>query len=271
MRSSVVVALSLSAAALAILACSSDDGAAEGAPDGGFGGQGDAMTDAPSSGADGSTSSGGPDAAGPFCATLTPKPSLCEDFDDGTPPTDGDTQIDPGGSVAVDGALARSAPNGLKVVSAPASGAFTNALLRVPVDGPATPTRFKVGFSYRAEVAPPTQGVFVLVRAFLSAEHQITIELASADGAVVREIDVGGVYASTKLGKLPAAKTWIRYELDFDLGATKKLTLAAEGAAPVEVALEGTGYDLFAANFGLTTDLAASYTAYYDDVVLDLK
>lgn len=203
-----------------------------------------------------------------LCKTLASKPRVCEDFDDGSPPADSDTLVGPGGEVGIDTSRAKSSPNSYRIRSAPSDGAFTDALLRIPVDGPAEPKRFLVGFDFRPDAEAPTTGVLVIGRAFLSAEHQITIELASNDGPVVREIDEGGLDKSVKL-PVALAETWTRYELDFDL-AQNTLHVRAGGPS-IDFALDGGGRGLYAANLGITADLATSWTANYDDVVLDLQ
>jgi hypothetical protein len=226
-------------------------------------------TDGSSGGTDSNTSSGGP-----FCASLSPKPGVCEDFDDNTPPwaaneaapTVGDVDKATGGSVTIEkGGISKSGPNALKVTGTD----LKETVFRLPSnDVTGTAKTLAVGFSYRSEAAPPTQGTMSILRVFLANNHQIVLELTSQDGAGVRE-DGDNVYESVKLNKLPTAKAWIRYELLIDI-AGKKLVLNADGAKVAEKTLKAPGYDLFAANFGVATD-GPDYTAYFDDIVVDLK
>jgi hypothetical protein len=226
-------------------------------------------TDASSGGTDSNTSSGGP-----FCTSLSPKPGVCEDFDDNTPPwaaneaapTVGDVTKAQGGAVSVEKAgINKSGPNALKVTGTD----LQETALRLPSnDVTGTATKFTVSFAYRSEAAPLTQGTLAIVRAFVAQTHEITIEFASQEGAVVRD-NKDGNETTVKLTKLPTAKTWIRYELVIDLSG-KKIVVNADGAKAAELALQNDTYDVFAANFGIATD-AQSYTAYYDDIVLDLK
>ncbi len=234
------------------------------------GGGASSSSSSSSSASSASSSSGDAAPEAPFCASLGVTVTFCEDFDDGMLPTIGDVQVDPGGAVALADGVSRSRPTSARITSAPAQGGFTNALLRVPADGPASPARFTTGFAYRAEAATPA-GTFVVLRVFLSATHQLTLELASADGPVLREIDAGGVDETTPLpaSMMPLAGAWTRFELDVDLTA-KALVLKA-GAASVNATLGGTTTGLYAASFGLTTDAAASVVTHYDDLAIALR
>lgn len=265
--------VALPAAFLLAVACSSssgDEGASSSSSSSSSGGADGGSSGASTSSSTSSSSSGTvPEAgaAGPFCASLGASVAFCEDFDDGTMPAVGDTQVDPGGSLAIVDDVSRSSPKSLRVVSAPATGDYTNALLRVGADPPkGTPSRVVAGFAYRG-VTVPADKIVVVARLFLSATHQITVEVASADGAVVREIDQGGLDVHTSLTKAPAPGTWTRLEIDADLAA-KKLVVRADGATVADAALSGTTTGLYAFNVGLTTDLAASATVNVDDVTL---
>jgi hypothetical protein len=273
-----VSALVLASGVALAVACSSSNGDPPpeepatpplGTPDTGTSGSSGSsgVTDASSSGTDSNASSSG----GPFCSTQTPKPAICEDFDDdkepwaqnAAKPTIGDT--DGPGTIAIEkGGTSKSTPNALKVVGNDAQ----ETVFRLPSNDVNNPTKFTIGFAYRPETAIPTQGSFAIQRTFLANNHALTIEFSSQEGAVLREAGQNGEKTG-KISKIPTVKTWTRYELVVDISG-KKATLTADGTKVAELALQFNGFDLFAANFGVATESAA-HTSYYDDITVDLK
>lgn len=249
-----------------ILACGSSSSSTD---DGGDGGAIDGGTDGTTSPPDGSTttpdgSTPGDAATGPFCPSLNPAPTLCEDFDDGTPPTSSVPQFGGSASCAIDaGAYVCQVPAGVSSV--------TNALLGIPITYDASAKKFVVSFAFRPDAAAPATGTLVIARAFLSNAHAVSIELTSENGPVIREQEnpPGGLdVPSGNLASMPAAGAWTRYEMVLDVGA-KTAALKANGAQIAAMNLTGTQYDRFALNLGLQSDSA--FTARYDDVVMDLQ
>lgn len=234
--------------------------------DGGSNGQDGASPGDGGGGKDGATPSDAK--AGPFCASLVPAPTLCEDFDDGTPPKDSDTVVDPGASLGFDDTIAHSTPKSYRA-SVTANGAgVVNALLRTPLDFVSTAKTFVVAFELMPSAAPPAQGTLVVGRAFLSQTRSVAIELTSENGPVLREQEGALDKPSAAMTALPKANVWSRLELTIDL-ATKRASLRTNGAEVASLALTGTTLDFFAVNLGLQSD--KTFTAWYDDVVFDVR
>jgi hypothetical protein len=98
-----------------------------GAHDAGLDALTDALADAPVDAPSDGTPDAASEAAGPFCASLSPQPTFCEDFDEGTTLSAGwNPTTTNGGTYAVDSTLALSPPNAL-LVTVPAVDAGTTA------------------------------------------------------------------------------------------------------------------------------------------------
>ena len=269
MRSWSCLAASTAAFALFIACGTSDDsipppddgGTAFG--DGSSGGEGSTTDPTKEGGNSSGGDSGGP--TGPFCASLTPAPDLCEDWDDGTVPDQSTPQVSAGGSCAIDGKYFSSSPSSYKCFSPGKAGSFSNALLGIATNAPATAKKRTIGFAFRPDSTLPTTGDLVIARTFVSDNRSITIELSSEVGAVMREqsqIIDNHVALSAK----PVAGAWTRYTLAIDLDA-KRATLTANGAEVASLSLKGIDAGDTSLNLGLQS--SAAFTAYYDDVTID--
>jgi hypothetical protein len=212
----------------------------------------------------------------PFtCATLSPQPKLCEDFDDNTIPQTATTQTGAGATQGIVDTVSKSPPRSYEVVVPLIPAQISYSLLEMTFDTPTPPSKFTVSFDFNPKAVPAATGTLVVARVFLSQTHSVSIELTSEDGPVIREQEGGPPptldRASSKIASLPAANAWTRYKLTIDLASGKgtNAKLEANGAAVVpSFALTGTtNSDFFALNLGLQAD--AAFTAHYDNLVVD--
>jgi hypothetical protein len=270
-----VVLLGSLAVAVACGSSSGSGGSSGGGPDDGSPGEGGSSggDDGSSGGGDGS-SSGSDGPAGPFCASLTPKPKLCADFDDGKTPAIATTQTGAAAAQGIDATFSKSPPNSYKIDVPALPPQISYALLEMALDTPTPPTKFIVSFDFRPDAAPAASGTLVVARVFLSQTHSVSIEPTSENGPVIREQEGGPPPTldrpSAKFARLPGAGAWTRYELTIDLagGIGKTATLKADGLVVATLALTGTtNSDYFALNLGLQAD--AAFTARYDNLVVD--
>lgn len=270
-----LLVLSASSALLshALFACGGDDApSAPGGTDAGVEAAApiDAGTDAPADvGADTAVDVD----AGPkgYCASLTPAPTFCEDFDQGTmfPPKRWDSAIDNGadGQIVATG---KSMPNAYRS-TVPQVNGYANSLLRTSVA--ATGTKLSVAFDYNSAVTigGPFPNAKIIARVFLSNDHSFTIELPDGvSGPALVEHVTGSLPTTTPFVPAPPEGTWTRIALDFDT-QTRKVNLTIGGkAALTNASFTSSASGAFGLNLGLSADTLA-YVAEYDNVVIDVK
>lgn len=281
----VVAAAAWSCAGAVGLACGGDDATAE-APDAGgldgaaiavdgaatpdaSGGDGGDPSDASDAGAEAEASSP-PKDAGPYCTTLSPQPTFCDDFDlvDLTPKWDQKLAVSTS-FIARDGAYVTSGSLSLLAKSTGTNvGSPVTALVRKTLPG--APSRVRFGFAMRPEAEPPPLGNLWYATLDLSINHLLTFYLRDAAGSpALVEQAPGGIEVRTPLA-LPPRDAWTRVEIDADM-ATKKLTVRYDGAKVVDA------IDLAAGVLDPTVRLgvmgngpADPYVARFEDVVFDL-
>lgn len=212
---------------------------------------------------------GPPKDAGPFCTTLSPKPTFCDDFDGLDLSQTWDQRLAVAGSgVARDGAEVTSGALALLATSkATSTGEPVTALVRKTIGG--TPTNVRFAFAMRPEAAPPTLGVLWYATLDLSTAHLFTFYLRDPSGGpALVEQAAGGVEVRTPL-PLPPADAWTRVEVDADLGA-KTLTVRYDGAKVIDAVAIVAGVQDPTIRLGvLGNGPAAAYAVRFDDVVLD--
>jgi hypothetical protein len=243
---------------------------------------GDAGIDSPSSpeeDAGPSPADGGRDAAreasaGSFCATRTPQPKFCDDFDDGELEGDWDSTTILNGEPALDTSVATSLPASLVVGTLPlVDGESAHAHLRTTATG--APTGHVVlSFELMLATATYTKGVVAIATLDVSSNHFFTLYLRDGDAdspaATLEEIAPASTTRHV-LTKLPPANVWTRATIDIDLanakasvlwGAEKALDQApiAAGAAEDPTVRIGAVY---------VYGPADAFEARFDDVTLD--
>ncbi len=241
------------------------DGATQGSSDGG------------SAGKDGGTSGGD---GGPFCSSLSPKPTFCADFDQGMTQGGFDSiaQVPAGaGALALDTSGPLSAPAAL-LVSITAGLADTSmgrvALLNkafVPI--PATSVRLTYGV--RVSAVDPTGGAQLSEVELGKAAIVVYVTPTKAFAQERVPTDAGGAtYLSYPLSVVPAAGAWTNVDVLVDLSA-RHYTIKIGGALAIDRPLAST---VVAGKVGVALGLAyysgssvVASSADFDNVTLDMK
>ena len=192
----------------------------------------DATADAPAAIADASLTleasplDARPDSAAKgFCATRSPGPRFCDDFDDGDLGDDWAVQTVVNGEPILDTSSATSVPASFAIETAPLStNESAHVHLRATTDG--APTGHVVlAFEMMIATASFTKGTIAVATLDVSPNHFFTLYLRDGDpdapGPTLEETD--GAAATTRhvLSKLPPAGVWTRATIDIDIaGAT---------------------------------------------------
>lgn len=258
---------------------SSDDGADPGPEDGGDGGVTLDATGPETSGNDGGAdapsdapSDGDAEAGVPFCATQSPQPKFCADFDDANPGAAWTTKTDvPNNStVGIDMTVAKSAPASLRgesrelLATEPGNAALRKTFL-------VGSTHVRLAFSARWNTTALTSGMIAIANVDVAANRFFTLYLRNADPgmAVLEELD-GATTVLTPLASVPAPNTWTRVTLDLDL-ANGKATVSFDGAKVAEAATgtaAATEVTVRVGNVYVTGPLP-KFVGNYDDVTVD--
>jgi hypothetical protein len=223
-----------------------------------------AGADAPDAGADANLG---------FCASLSPAPRLCADFDEGQPLQAGWTLLDlyPAGMMAKLDTNALSPPGSFLSAINP-SGAPSSARLQESV--PALSSHVHVAF---AMLLQPTDGQFELC-----ALHEVT-QTGATSGLFYKEeggklltyldtlsSDGGTTGIVHQLGAPPSG--WLHVEIDMDVSDTGTVVVKHDGVVVVNDTNVPTAtpsrVQLFV-ELGYYSSAAATGTANFDNVVVD--
>lgn len=216
-----------------------------------------------------------PDAGPRWCATLSPTPRFCDDFDDGSfaddwtvftlaPAGSGDMDLDPLEYV--------SAPASLNVVTdaVPAQGTV-NIHLRRTLGAPVS--RVKLAFALKLPTVTLTKGAVAIATLDVSSNHFFSLFLrdeSASPGPSLEETTANGTVRHA-LTKLPPANAWTRVTIDLDLAAGKADVLyGSEKVLDQAAIVAGNGTEA-TARIGAVYVLgpADPFAASFDDVVLD--
>ncbi|MBS2013883.1 MAG: hypothetical protein JST00_13420 [Deltaproteobacteria bacterium] len=235
-------------------------------------------TDAGTDGASDAKPDRANDASAGYCATLSPKPKFCDDFDDGDVANDWLFKNVLGGSVLdLDVSSATSAPYSMGIVTPPLTNMQQGpAHLRQTLFGNAK--HQKLSFSTYFVTSPTiTKGTLAIATLDVSTDHFFTLYLrdsptdgVSTPAAVLEEIQ-GATTNRFPLASLPPMGAWARITLDVDLVAGKASVLIGSTKAVDDVTIGTTG------GTEATFRLGAVYLfgpadpveARFDDVVVD--
>jgi hypothetical protein len=173
-------------------------------------------------------------ASAPYCASLSPAPILCNDFDSVGPLVDWETVTDPPGStVAIDDAAFRSAPRSLRV-DVPASGEFLPAFLQQGISVP--PAGATLGFDLRVH-AGDAEPLLVAALQNYGPDCGVGVEIIAGGARAVQWSESGGT--ETSFVSLAASPAWSRVELRYDRTtdpATVRLDVDGTPGALLDVA-----------------------------------
>jgi len=186
-----------------------------------------------------SVSDSGDDGGGdtsPFCASLMPRPTICEDFDS-EPPLDGwnVSEIGTGSNVATTTGTFRSAPAALRaeIGSSPETRrAYIDRSLGTVV------SHARLGYSLYIDERPTSGELEVNVLRFNSAQGagDFFLSVTPADVSYVQQ---RGDRTTIPLSRSIPLKTWVRIELEVVLTGAKTVTVRVDG---IEAAKEPAIY-----------------------------
>ena len=206
-------------------------GSAEAAPDGGAAFAGTADGPAPSEDAAPPPRGGGdagapPDAAAKgFCATRTPAPRFCDDFDDGDLDDDWTVGTVLNGEPILDTSSATSVPASFAVETLPLGGTESAHVHLRATAGGAPTGHVILAFEMMLATATFTQGTIAIATLDVSQNHFFTLYLRDGDpdapAATLEETDEAATTTRHVLSKLPPANTWTHVTIDIDVGAAK--------------------------------------------------
>ncbi|NUP05395.1 MAG: hypothetical protein HOW73_04970 [Polyangiaceae bacterium] len=176
----------------------------------------------------GSTTGGGgaSGGSGPYCASLSPTPTLCNDFDDVGPLVDWSTAIDPpGGSVDVDESVSRSAPASLRAQIPAGGDQFFSATITHAAG--VTASEIVLGMDLRIEQGNDEPTLVGAVRFAWDPECGVGIEIIDGGARAVHWEDTTSTPFS--FGELGPPDTWSRVELRYVATAPSTISLSIDG------------------------------------------
>jgi hypothetical protein len=289
MRLAARPALVVSVALAACVGCfnfgSVSGGTADGGPDSG---------NVPEGG--GGEGGGGVDGGGSFCASLSPTPTFCDDFDEATSPTGWDQIIQNNGAVTVDSLLAFSKPGSmLAETSAAVGGQQTEAdVLKQFASLQGKAIQISASFEMNVQTWDPSSSGQILAFEIIfknssSTFNQIVLNLnslgASGVSAQIAENAQGADggeagYNSYPLSTHPPTKTWTKVEVDLVIAsptsaASNVITVKLDGATQLsqqalQVPLQG-GSPWVHMGIGYVATPAGAWAVRFDDLVVDIK
>ncbi|MCW5833734.1 MAG: hypothetical protein KIS78_15125 [Labilithrix sp.] len=209
-----------------------------------------------------------------FCATRTPAPRFCDDFDDGDLRDDWSVLTVLNGEADLDPTTSTSAPASFVVGTAPIGGTQSaHVHLRTTAGG--APTGHVVfSFDVLLEAVTFTQGVVAIATLDVAANHSFTLYLRDGDAdapAATLEENSPGSATRHVLSALPAAGAWTRATIDVDLpAATATVLWGTETALDAAPILAGAAKDpTIRVGAVYVYGPAASFGAHFDNVTLD--
>ena len=252
----------------------SADGPGGGTADGG----GNGGADGGGGPGDGGTQGGGD--AGPFCASVSPKPTFCADFDQGMAQGgfDGVGQAPAAaGAIALDtnGPLSAPAALGVSITAGLADTGMGRVLVLNKAFVPMPATSVRLTYGVRVSAVDPTAGAQLSEIEIGKAAIVVYVTPTKAFAQERVPTDAGGAtYQSYPLSAAPAAGVWTNVEVVVDLSA-RRYTIKIAGAVAIDRALAGS---VVSGKVGLALGLAyysgsnvVASGADFDDVVLDIK
>ena len=224
------------------------------------------------------------DGGGRYCASLTTKPSFCDDFDDEGNFSNWTTSvIGVGGSVVRDRARAVSAPNSLLATSAPSASSIP-ALLQLA--SPSLVHRVRIAYDLRVEARDPQTAYaevgYIRFGAGETRVHAFYIRLyadpsqSTAFTAEAYLSDGGTSQKNFSPTNNPRLSDWTRVGVDYDLrvGAAPRISVSINGAPAAETALDPALFTPDFASVGVGVGYSgrpssAAWQLRYDNVTVD--
>jgi hypothetical protein len=174
---------------------------------------------------------GGGTSGAPFCAALSPKPLVCNDFDGVGPLVDWSSVTDPpGGAHVIDEMIFRSAPASLRA-EIPADGdTFFSTTIVKPLSVQASTVR--LGLDLRIESASEDPMVVADATFAFQPACGVGIEVIENGARAVQWTDT--VDTPFAFAALPPSPGWARIELVYVADGTPTVSLYVDGAPAYE-------------------------------------
>ncbi len=222
--------------------------------------------------------------ASPYCASLNPQPTFCNDFDPTTDAASWTLETLPftESSATVTSERSSSAPNSAKLVVNTTPNAYGANSFQKTFSGPVT----RVVTSYDLYVtAPPTLAMNLSIFKFPVAgfgDRYVSIQLGSSGKLTVFQSQDapigpdGGVNYTIVGGQVSASLgTWMHIVLDVKTGSSPTVTASLNGTTFVNdlSIAPALSASLVRVKSGVSylTKEAGTFTAYIDNVVIDIK
>ncbi len=245
---------------------------------GGSDGGSHATNDGGGNGIDGGTTN--PGDGGPFCASLSPKPTFCADFDQGAAQAgfDGVGQAPAGaGAIALDTKASLSPPASL--AASLTAGIADTSMGRVEVLNKAfvlmPATSVRLAYGVRVAAVDPTAGAQLSEIEIGKAAIVLYVTPTKAFAQERVPTDAGGAtYQSYPLSAVPAMNAWTSIEVLVDLSA-RHYRIKIGGALAIDRPLASTvvsgkvGISMGLAYYSGSTVVASA--ADFDNVTLDIQ
>jgi len=258
---------------------STDDGGPGGGGDGSSGGNADGSSTGNTDGGGGSDGASNPDdASGPFCASQSPKPTFCADFDQGAVLSGFDTMSAATvGSLALDTNAPLSAPASLlaSITAGMADTSTGRVELLNKAFGTLPTTTVHLRYGVKVAAVDPTGGAQLSEIEIGKAAIVVYVTPTKAYAQERVPTDAGGAtYQSYPMSMALTANTWEIVDVLVDLSG-HQYTVKIAGAVALTRPLAGTvvpgkvGLALGLAYYSGSTVVASS--ADFDNVLLEIQ
>ncbi len=218
----------------------------------------------------------------PFCASLSPQPTLCDDFDEGTSfsPQFPQTVQPSTGHLGIDQAYASSSPASMfALVDQGTSGSQAVAYVQHTFSG--SSTSFEIAFDVLLDqYVAGAFGVVTSIALNPSAQnpHFATMAIASTGAEMEQAFtgaDGGNQFVDSTLNPAPSAKQWTRVDITLSLPQHRLTVLVGGVSALTSETLDSSwpASGAFAIQLGLTYVASTSgpWSARIDNVVVNVQ
>jgi hypothetical protein len=227
--------------------------------------------------------------AGDFCASLSPQPLLCDDFDEHALPDIWPEFNQVGGTLSLDSTAFLSPPNSLSIMSDPLSSgqSYDTSLRRVfPLASP--PNAVSLAFSLQSVSADPAlnDAIVIVALDFLDADtDRYTVQITLFQEGIglglrleeqARFRDGTSSYMTQPLPDSITAETWTDVRLVVTraspTAASARVTFngATEIDTPLVLSVAATSVQVDIGS-SFETEPSAGWTNRYDNVVFDIQ
>ncbi len=223
----------------------------------------------------------GGDAQVGYCASLSPAPTFCDDFDEGSSVLASwdNSSLNDNSTITLDQTIVKSPPSSMLATVTPQSGAMV-----YPADFATkniAPTATSITFSadvYVERIDPGSSGGTILAVSMNGGDLCIDTQSSGSTAMFVPYVnDAGQHYGSVGNTFTMPFKQWVRFALIIDVSASTvevtmdtgqgAVTVVPAGAPPQKITTNA--YARIGLFYGHSTTVG--WLVHYDNVVLDVK